>query len=59
MHGRCREKLLEVRARQPKGATPAQINAPRALREAALHPGPQGRLGVKLGGLLPLAGGLP
>jgi hypothetical protein len=58
MHGRGREERLEGRARHPAGATPAQINAPRALREATLHPGPHGVLGCERGGLLPLAGGL-
>ena len=53
----CQE-LLEVRARQPKVPTPAEIKAPGALREATLHPGPQGILGFELGGLLPLARGL-
>ena len=58
IHGRRRQELLEVRARQPKVATPAQIKAPDALREATLHPGPQGVLGFELRRLLPLAGGL-
>jgi hypothetical protein len=58
IHRGGREKLLEVRARQPDVATSAQIEAPRALREATLHPGPQGMLGFECGGLLPLAGGL-
>jgi hypothetical protein len=31
IHGRRREKLLEVRARQSDVATAAQIKAPRAL----------------------------
>jgi hypothetical protein len=57
-HGRCCEKLLEVRARQPNGASPAQIKTPRAWRGATLHSGPQGILGFERGGLLPLASGL-
>jgi hypothetical protein len=58
IHGRCREELLEVRAPQPDVATPAQIKAPRAWREATLDARSQGILGFELGGLLPLAGGL-
>jgi hypothetical protein len=36
IHGRRRQELLEVRARQPHVPTPAQIKAPDPLREAAL-----------------------
>jgi len=36
IHGRCRERLLEVRTGQSNVPTPAQLEAPRALREAAL-----------------------
>jgi hypothetical protein len=52
------QELLEVRACQPTVPTLTDIKAPDALREAALHPCSQGALGFKLGGLLPLAGGL-
>jgi hypothetical protein len=41
MHRGGSEELLEVRARQPQVATPAEINAPDPLRQAALHPCPQ------------------
>ena len=58
MHGRRRQQLLVVRARQPDVATAAQINAPRALREAAVHPGPQGVLGFERRRLLALLRGL-
>ena len=58
IHRGGREQLLEVRARQPDVATAAQSKAPRALREATLHPGPQGVLGFERRRLLPLAGGL-
>ena len=43
---------------QPKVPTLTEIKAPAALRDATLHPCPQGILGFKLGGLLPLAGSL-
>ena len=52
------QELLEVRACQPKVPTLTEIKAPDALREATLHPGLQGILGFKLGGLLPLASSL-
>ena len=52
------QQLLEVRACQPQVPTPAEVKTPDALREATLHPGPQGGLGFELGGLLPSAGGL-
>jgi hypothetical protein len=58
MHGCRGQELLEVRARQAKIPTPAEINASDPLREAPLHPHSQGILGFELGGLLPLAGGL-
>jgi hypothetical protein len=45
MQGGCLQELLEVRARQAQGATPAEINAPDPLREATLHPCPQRILG--------------
>jgi hypothetical protein len=49
-HIHCRgcEDLLEVRAREAKVATPAEINAPVPLREATLHPCPQRILGFEL-----------
>jgi hypothetical protein len=47
-----------VRPCQPDVATSAQIKAPLALREATLHPGPQGVLGFELRGFLSLSGGL-
>jgi hypothetical protein len=47
-----------VRACQPTVPTLTEIKAADALREATLHPCPQGVLGFELGGLLPLAGGL-
>jgi hypothetical protein len=52
------EQLLEVCARQPDVPAPAQIEAPCALREAALDPCPQGVLGFELRRLLALPGGL-
>ena len=58
IHGRCREELLEVRAPQPDVATPAQIKAPRALREATLDPCPQRVLNFEVSRRLPLACGL-
>jgi len=45
MHGCCRQELLEVRLRQANVSTPAEINAPDPLRQAALHPCPQRILG--------------
>ena len=42
------QELLEVRARQAKIPTPAEIKAPDPLREAALHPRPQRILGFEL-----------
>jgi hypothetical protein len=47
-----------VRACPPTVPTLTEIKAADALREATLHPCPQGVLGFELGGLLPLAGGL-
>jgi hypothetical protein len=41
MHGRCRQELLEVRARQAKVSTLAEINAPDPLRQATFDPGSQ------------------
>jgi hypothetical protein len=58
MHRRCRQELLEVRARQPKVSTPAEIKSAYALREAALHTRPQGILDVEGRRLLPSACGL-
>jgi hypothetical protein len=58
MHGGGIDQLLEVRTGRPDVPTPTQMQAPDALREAALHPCSQGILGFELGGLLPLAGGL-
>jgi hypothetical protein len=58
MHGCRGQERLEVRARQAKIPTPAEINASDPWREATLYPCWQGVLGVELGGLLPLAGGL-
>ena len=55
---RRREEVLEVRARQAKVPTPAQIEASRALREAALDSGPQRILRGELRGLLALPRGL-
>jgi hypothetical protein len=52
------QQLLEVRDCQPNVPTLTEINAPDALREATLHPCPQGVLGVGLGGFLSLAGSL-
>ena len=40
IHRRRREELLEVRPRQAKVATLAQIKTPDALREAALYARP-------------------
>ena len=51
-------RLLEMRPCQPNVPTLPEIKAPGALREAALHPRPQGVLGFELRGLLPLACGL-
>jgi hypothetical protein len=48
------EELLEVRARQAKVATPAELNAPDPLREATLHACPQRILGFELRGALAL-----
>lgn len=58
LHGGRREEVLEVRACQAKGPTPAQIEASRALRETALHSCPQGRLGGELRRLLAVPRGL-
>ena len=58
MHGGGIAQLLEVCARQPDGPTPAQIEASRALREAALDPCPQGVLGFERWSLLALPRGL-
>ena len=58
IHRRGSEQLLEVRARQAEVPTLAQIKAPDALREAALHPRPQRILGFELRRLLALARGL-
>src|SRR5688500_4781193 len=59
IHRRGSEQVLEVRARQAAVATLAQIKAPDALREAALHARPEPLLLFERGGLLALAGGLP
>ena len=58
IHGGCCQELLEVRAHQPQIPTPAEIKTSYPLREAALHPRPQGVLSFELGGLLALASGL-
>jgi hypothetical protein len=58
IHGRCRQELLEVRARQADVPTPAEIKAPDPLREATLHPRPQGILGFELRRLLAVASDL-
>jgi hypothetical protein len=58
IHGGGIEELLEVRACEPKVSTPAEIKAPRALREATLDPRPQGILGFKRRRLLALPRGL-
>jgi hypothetical protein len=58
MHGCRREELLEVRAREAKVPTLAEIKASDPLREAALHPRPQGVLDFEGCRLLPLACGL-
>jgi hypothetical protein len=58
MHGGCRQELLEVRSRQAKVSTPAEIKAPDPLRQAALHPCPQRILGCELRCLLALPRGL-
>jgi hypothetical protein len=58
MHGGRRQKLLEMRARQPPIPTPAELNTSYPLREAALHPRPQGVLRFARGGLLAVASGL-
>jgi hypothetical protein len=54
MHGGCRRELLEVRARQAKVSTPAEVKVPDPLRQAALHPCPQRILGFELRSLLAL-----
>jgi len=58
IHGGGSEQMLEMRPCQPNVPTLPEIKAPGALREAALHPRPQGVLGFELRGLLPLACGL-
>ena len=58
VHGSRRQERLEVCARQPQVPTPAEIEAPDPLREAALHHRPQGVLRCELGRLLAVASGL-
>jgi hypothetical protein len=58
MHGRRRQELLELGARQPNVPTLAEIKASDPLREAALDPGPQGILGFERRRLLALTRGL-
>jgi hypothetical protein len=58
MHRRGIQGLLEVGAGQSDIATPAEIEATYALRQGALHAGPQGILGFKPRRLLPLPRGL-
>src|SRR5215831_2756761 len=58
IHGGGREQVLEVRAREADGPTPAEIEAPDPLRQAALHPGSQRILGCELRRLLALPRGL-
>jgi hypothetical protein len=50
--------MLQMRFGQPEIARPAQATAANALGVRALDPGPPGILSLKLGGLLPLPGGL-
>ena len=57
-HGCCRQELLEVRAREAKVSTLAEINAPDPLRKATLHPCPQRVLCCELRRLLALPRGL-
>jgi hypothetical protein len=54
MHRGGIEELLEVRAREAKVSTPAEVNAPDPLRQATLHPGPQRIRGFELRGPLAL-----
>jgi hypothetical protein len=54
MHGRRRQELLMVRARQPPIPTPAELNTAYALRETALPPRPQRILGCERRGPLAL-----
>src|SRR5262245_14995182 len=58
IHGRRRQGLLEMRACQPQRPTPAEIETSYPLREAALHPRPQGILRFELGGFQAVASGL-
>jgi hypothetical protein len=55
IHGRRRQELLEVHAREADVPTLAGINAPDPMRETALHPCQQGILGFEGHRLLPLA----
>jgi len=55
MHGRRREELLQVRPCSSKVPTLTEIEAPYALREATLHPRPQGILGFERRRLLTLS----
>jgi hypothetical protein len=54
MHGRCHQELLEVRAREAKGSTLAEIKAPDPLRQAAIDTRPQRILRCELRRLLAL-----
>jgi hypothetical protein len=58
MHGRRRQELLEVRPREAKVSTLAEIKASDPLRKAALHPCPQRTLRCELRCLLALPRGL-
>jgi hypothetical protein len=58
IHGGRRQELLEMRACQPQIPTPAEFKTAYPLREAALHPRPQGVLRFELGALLAVASGL-
>jgi hypothetical protein len=48
IHGGGIEPLLEVRAREADVPTPAEVEAPDPLRQAALHLGSQRILGFEL-----------
>jgi hypothetical protein len=58
MHGRGIQPRLERRACQPQVPTLTEVNAPGALRETPLDPGPQRLLDGEISRLLPLACGL-
>src|SRR5438552_11035865 len=58
IHGGGIQELLEMGTRQANVATLAEIEAAYPLREATLHPRPQGILGFELRRLLALSCGL-